>query len=81
MQPAAKHQAAFTNFTDRSSCDVALGTAVVYWLGFACMIDYPFQHLGVSLTRRILEDSEFYKLMLGLQNVPQTFKSLKLAQV
>lgn len=33
------------------------------------------------MTRKVLEDSEFYKVLLSLQNVPQTFSNLKLANI
>ncbi len=66
IQPQAKHQATFTNFASHSSCDIAIGTTAMYWLAFACMVDPIFQQAGVTIMRRILEDSEFYKLLLGL---------------
>lgn len=45
------------------------------------MVDPAFQQVGVAIMRRILEDSEFYKLLLGLQRVPLTFSQHKLKNI
>jgi hypothetical protein len=71
----------FTSFTAPASCDIALGTTAVYWLAFACLVDPLFQQVGVVIMRRILEDSEFYKLLLSLQRVPHTFSQHKLKNI
>jgi hypothetical protein len=85
LPPGMQKPQSIKNFNDPESNHVAFANNAVFWLAYSCLecasvnkesmteLALEFQKMGIQAIKKVFEESEFLKMLIGVTKLSPNF--------